>query len=341
MGLSVFENALSSPPYCSPSIDRSLTTRLIELSNSPSKSSSRFAHTPDWADGLDIWSSSQTSTTKTDLSRRNLEFHHDIGLYLPRYEKPRSAPIGLKNLQINPKVTKNNLPPERIRHLLKREKDLLSPTDVSDQQSTIDIPPQVPTNTFRSGTSKFFYLYLLLIFSLFLSATSLDLSSTNDNRLPLRHVTKKSSSPDQQLNQGVLKNLLEEHLTSLLTRGASTINPNRTTIINVPSVEMKQKLRTDSKLIDERYTKRDDLNSTPLSSTSSQLTKTSQTSHFIVQHKLPLGLTVTPVETSSQKHFSSVSLEKLAQQKSFLQDTDSSSAASSRPSTEPGFKFDF
>ncbi len=144
MGLSVFEKCSSSPGYCSPSIDRSLTTRLIELSNSPSKSSSRFSHTPDWADGLDIWSSSQCSNSKIDLSRRNLDFHSDIGLYVPRYEKPKSAPTSLKTVQINPK-TKINLPPERIRHLLKKEKDLLS-----DQQSSINIQTQVPTNTFRS-----------------------------------------------------------------------------------------------------------------------------------------------------------------------------------------------
>ncbi len=144
MGLSVFDECSSTPRYCSPSIDRSLTTRLIELSNSPSKSCSRFSHTPDWADGLDIWSSSQCSITKIDLSRRNLDFHSDIGLYVPRYEKAKSAPTSLKTVQINSK-TKLNLPPERIRHLLKKEKDLLS-----DHQSSIDIPTQVPTNTFRS-----------------------------------------------------------------------------------------------------------------------------------------------------------------------------------------------
>ncbi|CAF1347529.1 unnamed protein product [Adineta steineri] len=304
MGLSAFEDSSSSHSYCSQSLNQSLTKRLIELSNIPSKSSSRFAHTPDWADGLDIWSSAQNSSTKTDLTRRNLDFHHDIGIYLPRYEKPKSAPICLKNLQINPKILKNNLPPERIRHLLKKEKDLLSENDWSDQPIVIDIPSQVPANTFRSSTS-------------------LDLSSTAaDYRLPLRHVTNKSSTPDQQLNQDALKSLLEEHLTSLLTRGASTINANRT-IINVPSN-------------DERHGKRDEFIPSPLSTISTQQIKINQTSHFIVQQKSPLGLTVTPVDSSPQKNFQSISLEKLAQQRSFHQDNEISSATSSnRPSTEP------
>lgn len=154
MGLSTFEECSTPPPYCSPSIDRSLTSRLIESSNIPSKTSSRFTHTPEWADGLDLWSSSQLSTTKNELSRRHFDFHNDLGLYLPRHEKPNSAPISLKNLQINSKITTNNLPPERIRQLLKKEKDLLLQNDLSNQQLIIDdqLPPQmpsVPANTFR------------------------------------------------------------------------------------------------------------------------------------------------------------------------------------------------
>lgn len=159
MGLSAFEECSTSPPYCSPSIDRSLTTRLIESSNIPSKISSRFAHTPEWADGLDVWPLSHLNTTKTDISRRHFDFHNDLGLFLPRHEKPNSAPTSFKNLQINSKMTTNNLPPERIRQLLKKEKDLLSQNDLSNRPLITDdppllslvppLPPPVPANTFR------------------------------------------------------------------------------------------------------------------------------------------------------------------------------------------------
>ncbi len=57
---------------------------------------------------------------------------------------------------------------------------------------------------------------------------------------------------------------------------------------------------------------------------------------------MPLGLTVTPLDLSPQRNFPSSSLEKLNQQKTFLQDSDLSSiVTSSRPATEPGFRFYF
>jgi hypothetical protein len=152
MGLSAFEDCSTSPPYCSPSIDRSLTTRLIELSNSPSKClTSQFAHTPEWADGLDNWSSSQISTSKPEISRRHLDFHRELGLYLPRHEKPNSAPTSLKGLQINSKITTNHFTPERIRHLIRKEKELLKQNDLTNQKLIIEQsqPPPVPANTFR------------------------------------------------------------------------------------------------------------------------------------------------------------------------------------------------
>jgi len=151
MGLRAFEECSAPPPYCCPSIDRSLTTCLIESSNIPSKSSSHFAHTPEWADGIDIWSS-QNCTTKNEISRRHFDFHRDIGLYLPRHEKPNSAPTSLKNLQINSRIPTNNFTPERIRQLLRKEKELLSQNDLSNQQVIMDnqsSSPPVPTNTFR------------------------------------------------------------------------------------------------------------------------------------------------------------------------------------------------
>jgi len=151
MGLSAFEECSNPSTYCCASIDRQLTTSLIEASNIPSKCSFRFAHTPEWADGLDTWSSSQISTTKNELSRRHFDFHRDLGLYLPRHEKPNSAPTSLKALQINSKLTTNNFTPERIRQLLRKEKDLLSQNDLPNQKITINnqTPPPVPTNTFR------------------------------------------------------------------------------------------------------------------------------------------------------------------------------------------------
>ncbi|CAF3340134.1 unnamed protein product [Rotaria socialis] len=318
MGLSEFEECSSRSGYCCPSVDRSLTTRLIEVSNSPFKYCSRFAHRPEWVDGLDRWTSVENSNTKDDLTRRHLDFHNDIGLYLPRHEKPNSAPISLKGFHANAKLTTNNFTPERIRQLLRKEKDLLTENSWSNQKSLIeDQMPPVPTNTFRQSTS-------------------IQLSQTNEVRLPLRHSTHKSPSPPQQqqqtnssLNQDTLKSLLKEHLTSLLTRGASTLNGNRS-LVNVPPVEIKQQNRIESKLIEDRYLKMEDLNGT----LSFQQQKSNATPPLVIYPKPTFGLTVTPVDLSSQKNFQSVSLEKMAQ-KTFLQDNDSSSVSSSRPSTQP------
>lgn len=152
MGLSAFDD-YSSSSYCCSTMDQSLTKRLLELSSAPSQSSSRFAHTPDWADGLDTWAFTQYSMTKLDLSRRHLDFHDDIGLYLPRSEKPKSAPTCLKTLPINPKVTQTTLPPERIRHLLRKEKDLLYQSDSSPPvrscpSPSLSLPPQFTSGLF-------------------------------------------------------------------------------------------------------------------------------------------------------------------------------------------------
>ncbi len=130
-----------------------------------------------------------------------------------------------------------------------------------------------------------------------------------------------------------MKILLKEHLTSLLTRGASTINTNRS-LINIPSYEIKQQIKTESKLIEERFTKRDEI-------TPTQQIKSNQTSPLIFHHKSTLGLNVTPMDLSLQRNFSSVSLEKIAQQRNSAQDSDSSSVASSRPPTQPGSNFLF
>lgn len=190
-------------------------------------------------------------------------------------------------------------------------------------------------------------------------------AQTNEIRLPLRHKANQSPSYSQKqqpqpqpqpqsqqrkqkqeqeqeinpsLNQDTLKNLLKDHLTSLLTRGASTLNGTRT-VINPPTVEIKQQIRIDSKLIEERCTKYEESNISSSSSssttTANQQIKSNQISCLASQQKSPFGLTVTPVDLSSQKTFQSVSLEKMAQ-KNFLHDNDSSSVSTSRPSTQPG-----
>ena len=169
MGLSAFEENSNPSPYCCPSIEGSLTKRLIECSNNPSKVfSSYFAHTPEWADGLDIWSSSsQITPMKPDAPRRHLDFHHDLGLYLPRHEKPNSAPISTKNPHHHhhhptPPITQ--LPPERLRILIRKEKDLLlqndppNPPVLIDHQS-LSLPPPPPANTVRQGASIFSCIY--------------------------------------------------------------------------------------------------------------------------------------------------------------------------------------
>lgn len=343
MGLSAFEETSSPSPYCCPSIDRSLTKRLIECSNNPSKvNSSCFAHTPEWVDGLDIWSSSQISSTKTDVPRRQLDFHRDIGLYLPRHEKPNSAPISTKNLHHHhhhhSTAAITHLPPERLRILIRKEKDLLLQNDppkppvlINHPSPSLQTPPPLPvapTNTTRQGMLTF-TLVRFSSFQEFLSVPSVE----SEVRLPLRHTPNKPLSPPPQpplppkLNQDTLKSLLKEHLTSLLTRGASTINTHRS-ILNTPSLELRQQLRSEPKLTEERLSKLDEFIPT-------QQMKTNQTSPLIFYQRSTLGLTVTPVDLCSQRNIQSVSLEKMAQQRTNQADSDVSSVNSSRPSTQP------
>lgn len=136
--------------------------------------------------------------------------------------------------------------------------------------------------------------------------------------LPLRHLTNPSPHPcpsqlTPSLNSDALKSLLKEHLTSLLTRGASTVQTHRPLSI-LPLEEIKE-----------------------------QSIRTIDSSAYLAQHKSTLGLTVTPLEISTAaaaaKNYQSISLEKMAQQRNFLEDNDSaSSQISSRPSTQPGQK---
>jgi len=111
---------------------------------------------------------------------------------------------------------------------------------------------------------------------------------------------------------------LKEHLTSLLTLGASTINTNRS-LNNIP-----QQIRAESKIIED---------SIP--------TQQIKTSPLIFQQRSTLGLTVTPMDLSSQRNIQSVSIEKMAQQRNLIPDSDTTSILITRPATQPGHKFSY
>jgi hypothetical protein len=110
--------------YCSLLNDRSLTKLLIENSNnSPSKCFHRFFNTSEWVDDLDIWPLTHT-IKKTDISRRNLDFHEDVGLYLPRYDKLDLIPTK------NDFICSKEIIPERPQQSFKQEETIY----VSDEQ---------------------------------------------------------------------------------------------------------------------------------------------------------------------------------------------------------------
>lgn len=120
------------------------------------RSSSRFAHTHDWADRLDTGTSIQCSVNKADLSRRHLGFHDDIDLYLLRAESAKSTSALLKSPPINAKVVQRTLPPKRTRHSLRREKTLFAPRDSSGSPVTGESPPLhvfISMSLYRVGSS--------------------------------------------------------------------------------------------------------------------------------------------------------------------------------------------
>lgn len=123
---------------------------------------------------------------------------------------------------------------------------------------------------------------------------------------------------------------MKEHLTSLLTRGASTVNAQRS-ILNTPALDLRQQVQNNSKLMEERFAKLEEF-------IPAQPMKTNQPSPppLIFYQRSTLGLTVTPVDLCTQRNTQTVSLEKMAQQRTILTDSDPSSANSSRPSTQPG-----
>ena len=126
--------------YCSLSNDRLLTNNLISSSNNSLECFHRFVHTPEWANGLDIWSSSSSSLIKkNDLSKRIIDFHEDIGIYFPRFDKDHSTSIKIDSN--SPKLTRNNLLPERLKQLFNKQKVLLKEIDLnislSDDQLSI------------------------------------------------------------------------------------------------------------------------------------------------------------------------------------------------------------
>ena len=183
--------------YCSLSNDRSLTNNLIESSTKSSKCFHRFVNTPEWADGLDIWSSS-LSIKKADLSKRNIDFHEDIGIYFPRFDKDHSTSI--KNDFNSPKLTTNNSLPERLKQLVNKQKLLLKEIDLNISLSDDQLSIKSEDNQ-QSKSSE---------------------TTINKVRYPLRQVQSNNSSRENKTNELYnkerFKSLLKEQLNDLFTR---------------------------------------------------------------------------------------------------------------------------
>lgn len=134
MGLSLFDqcSTIEENLSCSLSNDRSLTECLIHSSNDPLRCSYSFSHSSLWVDGIDPWTLTSFNEKKDSSRSRSypLEFHSDLGLYLPRHEKPCSAPISTSKYHSSQSKGVNHVfQPERIRLLMKKEKDLLEQSD--------------------------------------------------------------------------------------------------------------------------------------------------------------------------------------------------------------------
>jgi len=259
--------------------DRLLTTSLLELSDIPFKSSKQFSHCPHWAEGIDLWSLSSLRRDiqkENDSSRCQYEFHCDLGLYLPRHEKPVSAPLTTKYLSncSKTKVLTKDFQPERIRILLKKEKDFLQSTNFNSNEDKRRSSPSVPMNTNRSNQNEDYF------------------NETNHQEENQRNKTEK------------LKNLLKEHLTEMLTRGSTYLQREN-------QQQQQQNSNENSSNRKENLTK-------------------------FVDEKPPLGFRVSQIDFQQQKHFQSISLEKMAQQRNSHQDLNhlssplSSSSSSSR-----------
>lgn len=214
---------LHNQRFCSTVMDRSLTDKLIESSLSPLKYPSNFAHNSDWTEGLDFWSLSSPNkkelSTKDGTHRRTIDFHADIGLYLPRQEKPSSAPTSTKFNQIHHKIPSNRLTPERIRLLMRREKDLLlnvssssgelrsSQVDLSSEMHRSSLMPVAPSNTFRQCLSDFSFVWhsidSIVIFSISSRRTTHDRSSRRVESNENSSIRRLETSPERSFNFSV------------------------------------------------------------------------------------------------------------------------------------------
>ncbi|CAF4142869.1 unnamed protein product [Rotaria sordida] len=322
--------------YCSTSNNRSLTKCLIESSNNSSQYFHRFVNISEWSDGLDLWSLSET-IRKNPISQHSLDFHHDIGLYLPRYERDNIPEISLENELIYSKRIINNYLPERLRKLFKKEKNLLI-EDHSNISSSDEQLSSIEDNEFSTSIQQL---------------KSIEIPS-NKVRLSLRPVQcqnylqeKQSKQIQQQnypsFNREKLKSLLKEQLTSLFTRETTNINHKRT-LIRIPLVEIKHRNLPpkttpiiDPTLIMERYNK---LQQLLISRTPSQATINNK---LMNNHQPPLGydemstfgLNVTPIGFSCSKSFESSFLEtKFEQENSSLKTRRSTQQVSFRCSID-------
>ena len=231
-------------------VDRELTDYLVQLSESALDRSSCFAHTSDWNDGLDLWSSASTPN-RTEPQRRHLDFHPELGLYLPRYEKANSAPTTLKTIESQSKSKATRLTPDRIRLLCRKEKDFLHREPIDREE------------------------------------------------------------PEERLNDS-----LQDHLTSLLTRGASTLDESG---YAVHGNGTDDKGRLQSKGLRENWNKHD----RPTMGRKQEQMK----SHSSHQH------------SSSPSQCQMISLETISPQRRLTDDNQSSSSSTTRakrPSTQPG-----
>ncbi|CAF1000878.1 unnamed protein product [Rotaria sp. Silwood1] len=241
---------------CSLSNDQSLTKRLIESSNKSSEYFHRFVNISEWSDGLDHWSLSEIIRKSHLYQQDYLDFHCDVGLYLPRYEKDKLQEKSLENDLFYSKRRRNDFLPERLRKLFKKEKKLLIEENQSNISSSDDQLSSTEDNQFSKSIQQ---------------SKSNEISS-NKVRLSLRQVQSQYYLPENQLKQihqqnyqsvngEKLKSLLKQQLTNLFTRQTTNIN-NKRTLIRIPLVEIKHQNYPpkttsiiDPTLIIERYNK--------------------------------------------------------------------------------------
>ncbi|CAF1281731.1 unnamed protein product [Rotaria sp. Silwood1] len=293
--------------YCSPWNDRSLTQCLIECSNNRSKGFHHFVNKSQWIDGLDIWSSSNIIRNNS-IYEHNIDFHRDIGLYLPRCGKNNIQETFFDNDSIYSKKITSDFFPERLKKLFNKEKDLL----INDKHSNISsFDEQLSSIEDKQLSKSFQQSKSTKITSSQVHFSLRQIKTQNSSR------GKQSKQIHQSIYQKSLKSILKEQLTSLFTRETGNINHKRTLLkiplaqIRHPNIPSKTGPIIDSKLIIERY---DKLQQLLISRTVSQATLNNK---LAKNHQSPLSyhetasfaLNVTPVDFSSSKNFESSSFE--------------------------------